>query len=210
MWRKIAYVCAVLLCAVSAGITIIHLSVESRTISFLEAHEVREGRPYELLEEVSKRFGLRTPRLYIAKKYFFNAAHITSSTSPLHLRRGKIVISQEQIDYFDEDTLRGIIAHEIVHLLDDPLINPWYTSEKSLPDEIETDHRAAAYVGYATLYATLRSFERMTELSWWHEHKHHFPNDPSGTWMGEKAFREFRNEVRERLKALDTASNRQS
>ncbi|MDP3963211.1 MAG: M48 family metalloprotease [bacterium] len=206
---KILIICAVLLGLIGYGITAIHFGLEQRTVDLFEAEEIHEGRPYELLQEVSAQFSRKTPHLYITKNYFFNAAHIPSSTSPLRLRRGKIVISREVIDYFDEQALRGVYAHEISHLIEDPVLNPFFPTRKTLPFEIETDRRAAAYVGFETMQATLRAYEELTHLSWWHKHSEHFPSDPSGTWMGDAAFREFRDEIRQRLDALITAYAKQ-
>jgi len=115
-WKVAVFALITLAVLFAALLTAHNLWIESLAMQGWQTEEISDSPLYNHLGEALHNCGLQEmPRLYIAKNYPFEAWYVSTSSFPLRLRRGKIVISQEFAAFLEKSTLTMAFLHEMGH-----------------------------------------------------------------------------------------------
>ncbi|MGB7957427.1 MAG: M48 family metalloprotease [Minisyncoccia bacterium] len=140
------------------------ISCEEKLLRSMKTKEIQKGSEYRALLDVAVAFDLdNPPRLYLSSRRG-NASYLAGSVR--NDGRGKIVVSRE----FAKRTrntlaLKGILAHEMAHLVSDvhgdESCVDWLMRDPKT--EMAADALAAKKVGAGTVKAFLVKLEELTE-----------------------------------------------
>jgi Zn-dependent protease with chaperone function len=89
---------------------------ETEMLDEIGAREVFSGKAYEVLTEIASAYGRAIPHIYIFPGSW-NMFYIAASTAVDE--RGKIVVGQQAVELFNTIELRGLLGHEMAHLVSD-------------------------------------------------------------------------------------------
>jgi hypothetical protein len=89
---------------------------ETEMLDEIGAREVFSGKAYEVLTEIASAYGREIPHIYIDPGSW-NMSYIAASTAVDG--RGKIVVGQQAIEFFNAIELRGFLGLEMAHLVSD-------------------------------------------------------------------------------------------
>ena len=100
-------------------VLLIQIYQEAEALRELAAEKLQDKAVYDALCGVAERCGMRMPHVYLCTRNHFNSYYFRGSVSPLGLRRGKIVISREFIEFRPLGVVQALFAHELGHVSED-------------------------------------------------------------------------------------------
>ena len=138
---------------------------ETEMLREMGGREAFSGKGYEVLAEVARAYGRAIPHIYVFPGSL-NIGYIAASTAVDG--RGKIVVGQQAIEFFDAFSLKGFLGHEMAHLVSDSAAlgcNDYILRNPQM--EADADALAARTLGTGPVKAFLQRVLAFTQGQNW-------------------------------------------